>query len=227
MYPPEPSAQDQITINVVDVERLKPGVYLNDNLIDLKIKYLMNELSATNPDKASKIHIFSSLFYSKLTERTDFDKCYDLVKRWTKNVDIFEKDFLIIPIQILKHWSLTIIVRPGLLMKSPAVKYHHIVDLDQISLKNTHEEKVDETNYPCILFLDSLRLHNQTTISTRLRSYLTFEWIDKKKVLADGENLPDSIKGPCSYLKMLPMLPFTDSTSFPSVDCSKSVRIYF
>ena len=188
----------------------------------------MKNLCDSNPEKASRLHIFSSLFYSKLTELSEYES-YQLVKRWTKNVDIFEKDFLIIPINESNHWSLTIIVRPGLLMKSPAVKYpqqaKYIVDLDPISPENTQEEEkeeVDLTDYPCILFLDSLRLHNQTKISTRLRSYLTFEWIDKKKVLADGENLPDPTINPRFYLKMLP---FKEVKSFPSVDCGRSVRI--
>jgi hypothetical protein len=155
------------------------------------------------------------------------------VKRWTKNVDIFEKDFLIIPINEANHWSLVIIVRPGLLMKSPAVIYPQqaktVFDLDpptDISPENMHtqEEAVfDDINFSCILFLDSLRLHNQTKISSRLRSYLTFEWLDKKKVLANGEKLPDSIINPRSYLKKLP---FGDVKSFPSVDCGNSVRIH-
>jgi Ulp1 family protease len=191
----------------------------------------MKNLTDSDPKKASRIHIFSSLFYKKLIEKPDKYDSYQLVKRWTKNVDIFEKDFLIIPINEDIHWSLVIIVRPGLLMNSSAIIYPQqaktVFDLDPptvISPENKQEEAVvDDTNFSCILFLDSLRMHDQTTISSQLRYYLTFEWVDKKKVLADGEKLPDSIIDPRSYIELLP---FNNVKSFPSVDCGSSVRIH-
>uniref|UniRef100_A0A8C0IKN0 SUMO specific peptidase 3 n=1 Tax=Chelonoidis abingdonii TaxID=106734 RepID=A0A8C0IKN0_CHEAB len=52
----------------------------------------------TVPDK---VHFFNSFFYDKL--RTNG---YEGVKRWTKNVDIFNKDLLLIPIHLEVHWSL-------------------------------------------------------------------------------------------------------------------------
>ncbi|KAM6960311.1 EH domain-binding protein 1-like protein 1 [Tautogolabrus adspersus] len=48
-----------------------------------------------------EVHFFNSFFYDKL--RT---KGYEGVKRWTKNVDIFQKDLLLIPIHLEVHWSL-------------------------------------------------------------------------------------------------------------------------
>lgn len=36
------------------------------------------------------------------------------VENWTKNVNIFEKDYLIIPINEKSHWFLAIICFPGL-----------------------------------------------------------------------------------------------------------------
>ena len=40
----EENAQDVITMNRGDLKRLEPGEYLNDNIIDFKIKILMEEL---------------------------------------------------------------------------------------------------------------------------------------------------------------------------------------
>uniref|UniRef100_K7FNK9 SUMO specific peptidase 3 n=1 Tax=Pelodiscus sinensis TaxID=13735 RepID=K7FNK9_PELSI len=48
-----------------------------------------------------QVHFFNSFFYDKL--RT---KGYEGVKRWTKNVDIFNKELLLIPIHLEVHWSL-------------------------------------------------------------------------------------------------------------------------
>ena len=43
-YPMEEGAQDVITMNKGDMKRLEEGEYLNDNLIDFKIKILMEQL---------------------------------------------------------------------------------------------------------------------------------------------------------------------------------------
>lgn len=70
----------------------------------------------------SSIYAFSSMFYQKLTERKKSES-YELVKKWTKNVDLFSKDFIFIPINMGSHWSLLCIVRPGLIRKE--VKSFH------------------------------------------------------------------------------------------------------
>uniref|UniRef100_A0A672GTA3 Sentrin-specific protease 5-like n=1 Tax=Salarias fasciatus TaxID=181472 RepID=A0A672GTA3_SALFA len=68
--------------------------WLNDQIMNMYGDLVMDSV----PDK---VHFFNSFFYDKL--RT---KGYDGVKRWTKNVDIFQKDLLLIPIHLEVHWSL-------------------------------------------------------------------------------------------------------------------------
>ncbi|XP_078526639.1 sentrin-specific protease 3 isoform X2 [Lissotriton helveticus] len=68
--------------------------WLNDQVMNMYGDLVMDSV----PDK---VHFFNSFFYDKL--RT---KGYDGVKRWTKNVDIFKKDLLLIPIHLEVHWSL-------------------------------------------------------------------------------------------------------------------------
>ncbi|XP_027489191.1 sentrin-specific protease 3-like, partial [Corapipo altera] len=48
-----------------------------------------------------QVHFFNSFFYDKLRTRG-----YEGVQRWTKNVDIFGKELLLIPIHLEVHWSL-------------------------------------------------------------------------------------------------------------------------
>ncbi len=36
------------------------------------------------------------------------------VSRWTKNVDVFSKRFLLIPVNEALHWSLALVVNPGI-----------------------------------------------------------------------------------------------------------------
>uniref|UniRef100_G3TTH6 SUMO specific peptidase 3 n=1 Tax=Loxodonta africana TaxID=9785 RepID=G3TTH6_LOXAF len=68
--------------------------WLNDQVMNMYGDLVMD----TVPEK---VHFFNSFFYDKL--RT---KGYDGVKRWTKNVDIFNKELLLIPIHLEVHWSL-------------------------------------------------------------------------------------------------------------------------
>ena len=82
-------------------------------MIDFKIRHIINELSDHNK---SRIHVFSCLFYSKLCEATNDASSHALVTRWTKNVNLFDKDFVLVPVNMSYHWSLTVIVRPGLLL---------------------------------------------------------------------------------------------------------------
>ena len=66
------------------------------------------------------MEFFSSLFFIRPNtieddvKLTAIEKRHARVKSWTKKVDIFEKDFLIIPINERRHWFLAIVCFPGL-----------------------------------------------------------------------------------------------------------------
>ncbi|KAK6477985.1 sentrin-specific protease 3-like [Huso huso] len=77
-----------------DLSTLYGQNWLNDQVMNMYGDLVMD----TVPEK---VHFFNSFFYDKL--RT---KGYDGVKRWTKNVDIFKKSLLLIPIHLEVHWSL-------------------------------------------------------------------------------------------------------------------------
>ena len=64
----------------------------------------------------NSVHIFSCLFYSKLTETCPAGSLtgdYELVEKWCKSTDIFSKKLLLVPINEGSHWSLTAIINPG------------------------------------------------------------------------------------------------------------------
>jgi Ulp1 family protease len=171
VYPIETDASDPINITKGCMKRLNEGEYLNDNLIDYKIKVLLEQLKVTNEYKREKIHAFSCQFYIKLTEKRNPKEMFEMVARWTKDIDIFELDFLFVPVNIGSHWSLSVIVRPGLILQKNSKEL-------TISSGGSFEEIED--NLPCIMFMDSLNLHNMTTISKQLRSYVEFEYNVKK-----------------------------------------------
>lgn len=98
--------------------------YLNDVIIDFYLKYLLIErLSA---EQRERTHVFSTFFYKRLTtltttkrggeqaKMTASQKRHFRVKNWTKGVNLFEKDCIIIPINEQSHWFLAIVCFPSL-----------------------------------------------------------------------------------------------------------------
>lgn len=78
-----------------------------------------------------KTHIFTTYFYKRLTTRptsknkarhhpveddpnlSAAEKRYDRVRKWTKKVNLFEKDFIVVPINEHAHWFVCVICFPG------------------------------------------------------------------------------------------------------------------
>uniref|UniRef100_A0A3B3R9Z8 SUMO specific peptidase 3a n=1 Tax=Paramormyrops kingsleyae TaxID=1676925 RepID=A0A3B3R9Z8_9TELE len=83
-----------------DLSTLYGQNWLNDQVMNMYGDLVMD----STPEK---VHFFNSFFYDKL--RTNG---YDGVKRWTKNVDIFRKDLLLMPIHLEVHWSLVCVDVP-------------------------------------------------------------------------------------------------------------------
>jgi Ulp1 family protease len=92
-----------------DIARLNAGNQLNDKIINFYLKYLEQEVIPESIK--SKIFICSSYFYQKLTQKGDIES-YKSVCRWTKDIDILSKDFIIMPICEKAHWWLAIICYP-------------------------------------------------------------------------------------------------------------------
>ena len=59
---------------------------------------------STKTESLPKVHCFNTFFFQKLTTSPSKNGGYDSVKRWTRRVDIFSKDILIIPIHLGMHW---------------------------------------------------------------------------------------------------------------------------
>lgn len=121
IYPP---GKGGISINTEDYMCLATDQYLNDIIIDFYLKWVHNNIIPdTQPEKT---FIFSTFFYKRLTtltrhtahdkeiKQTAAQKRHARVQNWTKNVNLFDKDFIIIPINEQSHWFLAIICFPKL-----------------------------------------------------------------------------------------------------------------
>ena len=88
---------------------LQPEQFLNDQIIDFWLSYVYRHL--LNEGDRQRTYLFSTFFYNRLTTipriktSSEYDKSLSAaekrhrrVKKWTKNVDLFSKDFIIVPI---------------------------------------------------------------------------------------------------------------------------------
>ncbi|XP_054256665.1 sentrin-specific protease 7 [Indicator indicator] len=121
VYPPPP-AKGGLGVTTEDLECLEYGEFLNDVIIDFYLKYLL--LEKTPKHLADRTHIFSSFFYKCLT-RTEKNSEWDLkvsvaqrrhrrVRTWTRHINIFNKDYIFVPVNEESHWYIAVICFPWL-----------------------------------------------------------------------------------------------------------------
>ena len=102
-----------MSVTTEDYCCLEEESFLNDVIIDFYLRWLQfHVISESDRDRT---HVFSTYFYNRLTTRpkpqknklhpvednqnlTAAEKRYERVKRWTKKVNLFEKDFILVPI---------------------------------------------------------------------------------------------------------------------------------
>ncbi|KAJ7147148.1 hypothetical protein C8R43DRAFT_542989 [Mycena crocata] len=118
VYPPGQTGAVNITNG--DVTRLAPGEFLNDTLIEFGLKLWLHELEKENPELVKQIHVFSSFFYKKLNKKNP-QEGYESVRKWTSKFDLFQKKYIIIPINENLHWYLAIIYQPEHILRPPPI----------------------------------------------------------------------------------------------------------
>lgn len=155
---------DAVSISSRDVDLLLPETFVNDTIIDFYIKYLSTRMKTT---EKCKFHFFNSFFFRKLA---DLDKdqgrapegrsAFLRVRKWTRKINIFAKDFLFIPVNFSLHWSLIVICYPG-----------------EVETSEDGEAK-KHGKLPCILHMDSLK-GNHSGLKDIIQSYLWEEWKER------------------------------------------------
>jgi len=106
LYPSE-GAPKRVTVDHQDLERLDEGEFLNDNIISFALRQIEESMA---PAPKQDVLFFNSFFYTALSNKAGKKAFnYDAVKRWTKNIDVFTKPYIVVPINIDLHWFLAII----------------------------------------------------------------------------------------------------------------------
>ncbi|KFD66046.1 hypothetical protein M514_00802 [Trichuris suis] len=179
-----------IDIKACDLACLDDGNWLNDVIVDFYMEHLLETFMENHFSK--RIFCLSSLASSAVqcfhrracgSENAIRDP-YKTFEPFTKNVDLFNYDFVLFPLSLSFHWILVIICYPGWLEL-------------KCGLGLFPERK------SCILMFDSFgtSTHSSTT-AQRLRYLLESEWKAKKVPL--GRQLPsfDSASIPARSMKV-------------------------
>uniref|UniRef100_G1P7C2 SUMO specific peptidase 1 n=1 Tax=Myotis lucifugus TaxID=59463 RepID=G1P7C2_MYOLU len=91
----------RLTITRKDIQTLNHLNWLNDEIIN----FYMNMLMERSKEKGlPSVHAFNTFFFTKLKTAG-----YQAVKRWTKKVDVFSVDILLVPIHLGVHWCLAVV----------------------------------------------------------------------------------------------------------------------
>ncbi|KAL3619599.1 hypothetical protein CASFOL_034511 [Castilleja foliolosa] len=175
---------DAVSISKRDVDLLLPDTFVNDTIIDFYIKYLK---SRQKVEERTKYHFFNSFFFRKLADMDkdpssafDGKAAFHRVRKWTRKINLLEKDFIFIPVNYNYHWSLIVICYFG----------------EVASYKDAEDGK--SIRVPCIMHMDSLR-GNHAGLKDLIQSYLWEEW--KERMKETSEDLYSNFRN----LKFIPL----------------------
>ncbi|KAI1727743.1 ubiquitin-like-specific protease 2 [Ditylenchus destructor] len=180
------SGKNACSVQFSDLRYLDSHYMLNDTIIDFYLKYILYDM--VPPERRSRIFMFSSFFYSRLSQIPPHASNFNAVRAWTKNVNLFEKEQIIIPINEDIHWYLAVIVNvnAGII---------HERNNGQSTTQKTPAAKNGKVgprqNIPYIIIFDSLidpAEPKHSPVKRTLAEYLCLEYNDKK----DRYKLPGS-----------------------------------
>lgn len=82
-----------------DIATLGQQNWLNDEIINIYFHMIADRSKKGGPN----IHSFNSFFYSKLIKTG-----HASLRRWTKKVDLFTMDMILVPVHLGMHWCLAV-----------------------------------------------------------------------------------------------------------------------
>ncbi|KAH8702132.1 hypothetical protein BGW36DRAFT_289987 [Talaromyces proteolyticus] len=150
VYPRE--GRHKAEVHGSDIERLHdPAEFLNDNLITFYLRFLEHHLERNNPDVAKRVYFFNSYFFEILTKTANGKRGinYEGVQKWTRNVDLFSRDYVIVPINQEAHWYVAIICNLASLGKPKEKSVEPVSPPQSIPVSSLKQvEEIPETPPP-------------------------------------------------------------------------------
>lgn len=181
-------------------------------------------------------------FYLKMAQTR-----HKRVRTWTRHINIFNKDYIFVPVNESSHWYLAVICFPWLeevvyedfpqtiSRHSQAEESHHdstTIDNDlhtsSALSSGTEDSQSPEMNVtvpkkmckrPCILILDSLKAASIQNTVQNLREYLEVEWEVKRKTHREFSKT--------NMVDLCPKVPKQDNSSDCGVYLLQYVESFF
>ncbi|KAL0267500.1 UNVERIFIED_CONTAM: hypothetical protein PYX00_009753 [Menopon gallinae] len=143
-----------------DMQTLKGLNWLNDEVVNFYMNLIMER---GKNSKLPKVYAFNTFFYPKL-----ISSGHASLKRWTKKVDIFSYDMVLVPVHLRMHWCMSLID-----FRSKEVRYY---------------DSMGSSNNICLQAL--LTYLEDESLDKRKIPYSTSDW-RKKNV----EDIPQQMNG--------------------------------
>ncbi|KAK7410459.1 hypothetical protein VNO78_01257 [Psophocarpus tetragonolobus] len=176
---------DAVSLSKRDVDLLQPDTFINDTIIDFYIQYLKNQILE---EEKPRFHFFNSFFFRKLADMdknpssaSDGKAAFLRVRKWTRKVNLFAKDYIFIPVNFNLHWSLIVICHPG-----------EVVNFND-------KERDSSLKIPCILHMDSIK-GSHSGLKNLVQSYLWEEWKERQK-----DTLEEDLSSRFFNMRFLPL----------------------
>ena len=118
-----------ISITMNDVNRLEPGEFLNDNIIDFYFQYIQEYVLSKFTDR---FHLFNTSFYPLLLK--DTRRAAERVP--SPSVKLFDKELIFLPICHELHWTLVIICHLPRAIRDSKNRKPFITICDSLALEN-------------------------------------------------------------------------------------------
>ncbi|KAJ5708924.1 hypothetical protein N7493_010258 [Penicillium malachiteum] len=175
-------------VSTDDRKRLRETEFLNDNLIAFYLRFLQDHLERTNKEVAKRVYFFNSYFFETLKNSpsgsTEIN--YTGVEKWTRNINLFEYDYIVVPINESAHWYVAIIC--------------NLPKLDSSSQPDSQNDATAPKgpapgpDQPHIVSFDSLDISHYQT-NKILRQYLSKESESKRGIDISSKTTVKGIKG--------------------------------
>lgn len=140
------AGKKKASVEFEDLERLREGEFLNDNLIGFYLRFLEEQLGETHPEIAKTVYFFNTFFFASLTNTQRGKKGfnYEAVEKWTRSIDVFGFDYVVVPINESAHWYLAIIcnLRALIPRSFPARRSAELTNTESL-----HQEQINKENF--------------------------------------------------------------------------------
>uniref|UniRef100_UPI00358F399D sentrin-specific protease 1-like isoform X2 n=1 Tax=Myxine glutinosa TaxID=7769 RepID=UPI00358F399D len=134
------------TVTRKDIKTLHQLNWLNDEVINFYMNLIMKRSKREN---LPNVHVFNTFFYPRIRSGG-----FQGIKRWTKKVDIFAADIILVPVHLDVHWCLASID-----LRKRTISYYD-------SMGNGNQEA-------CHVLLNYLK---EESLDKKGRRFLTSEW---------------------------------------------------